>query len=537
MNSIRVRLIVGFIVVATLLLGAFGIYARFELSHNLEQRFAQITHATTTRLAISASHSLWNFDAVGAVSLLQAEMLQSELNAIEVFDNEDKLFAAVLRDEQGHIVITRAAGRAPGIKTEADIFLGARESASSNASGSDGTRDARLGRLVVYFSRAHIDQALHEDAQRWIIEALVIDSLLALALSMSLRMVFSPLRRLRDALFELAQQGGDDAHELTESGRTEFIEVIQAFNQTQRKLQQVMARRLQAEAQAHAAMRKTKQAYADLQSAQQSMLQSDRLASLGALVAGVAHEVNTPVGITLTSASVLRDATTQLQQTLTSGAIRKSDMTAYVSLAVQSTRLIMANAERAAHLIQSFKRVAVDQTSEQRRKYELDLYLDEVMTSLHPMLKKAGVQVSIECAQPVLLDGYPGAMAQVLSNLTINALTHAFVSGAGGMIKIRAEQTGDQVSLHFCDNGCGIPREIIGKIFDPFFTTRRGQGGTGLGLNIVYNIMCKQFGGSITVRSEPNQETCFLLSFPARSPMLEQELPDGGTAFPIGVSE
>lgn len=516
MNSIRIRLIVLFIVVTATTLGVFGMYARFQLSRNLENRFSQLTHATLTRLEISVSEPMWNFDSSGIFSILEAEMLQSEVNAIQVFDSQMRPFVSATRDIQGHIVAGSALDSSKGVSVETDLFRGGQDAVSALPAG---TKRKPLGHVVVYFSRDQIDEALHADAVRWIAEALVIDLVLVLALTLSLGMVFKPLRRLRDALFDLARQTGDEVQELPETERTEFGEVIQGFNQTQRKLKQVMLRHSQAEEAARMAAAKTEQAYAELQSAQQSLLQSEKLASLGSLVAGVAHEINTPVGITLTSASVLLESTEKLQAAMASGSIRKSEIVAYTELASESVQLIISNAERAAHLIQSFKQVAVDQTSEQRRQYALKSYLDEVMASLHPVLRKARAQVTITCPSNIFLDGYPGAMAQVLTNLTMNALTHAFKDEAGGMIEILVEMEDETVCMRFCDNGCGIAPEHIGKIFDPFFTTRRGLGGTGLGLNIVFNIMVKQFGGTITVNSALGKGSCFVLQFPRISPV------------------
>lgn len=519
MNSIRIRLIVLFIVVTATTLTAFGMYARFQLSRTLENRFSQLTHATLKRLEISVSEPMWNFDSSGMFSILEAEMLQTEVNAIQVFDSQMRLFVSAVRDSQGHIVPNPTPEALKGVYIEGDLFRGAHEASPLPA----GAKRKPLGHVVVYFSRDQIDEALRADAVRWIAEALVIDMVLVLALTLSLGMVFKPLRRLRDALFDLARQGGDEVQELPETERTEFGEVIQGFNQTQRKLKQVMLRHSQAEEAARMAANKTEQAYAQLQSAQQSLLQSEKLASLGSLVAGVAHEINTPVGITLTSASVLLESTEKLQKAVASGAVRKSEIVAYAELAAESVQLIVSNAERAAHLIQSFKQVAVDQTSEQRRQYALKTYVDEVMASLHPVLRKARAHVSITCPPTIFLDGYPGAMAQVLTNLTMNALTHAFKSDVGGNIEISADMSGETVSMRFCDDGCGIAPEHIGKIFDPFFTTRRGLGGTGLGLNIVFNIMVKQFGGTITVNSEVGKGSCFVLQFPRVSPEAAQK--------------
>ncbi len=506
MHSIRIRLIVLFIVMTTSILAAFGIYAQALLSRELEQRFEQLQQETISRLAISLPRSLWDLSPASAQRILAAEMLPKEVLAILVVDLDGQQFAQASRDKNSKQIKQGSAPKGPYLSRP--IYRDVDESQA--------TASKLIGKVTVYFTREHIDTALRTNIRRRVLEILVIDLILLFALTISLRMVFIPLAQLRDALFALSRHDGDEVEELVETQRSEFGEVIQGFNQTQRKLKRIMARRRQAE-------EATQQAFVDLQAAQTSLLQSEKMACLGGLVAGVAHEINTPVGIVLTSASVLNDATLHLHKSISNGAIRKSEVVQYMETAQQASQLIMSNAERAATLIQSFKQVAVDQTSELRREYKLKEYIDEITSSLHPALKQSGTQVTVICHNDIVLEGYPGAMAQVLTNLTMNALAHAFIAGDRGQIEILAEQIGPSVRMMFKDNGKGISEDHLGKIFDPFFTTRRGQGGTGLGLNIVFNIINKQFGGTIDVLSKPNNGTCFVLLFPRISPLAEPE--------------
>ncbi|MBY0446149.1 MAG: HAMP domain-containing histidine kinase [Burkholderiales bacterium] len=505
MHSIRIRLIVLFIVITTSILAAFGIYAQALLSRELEQRFEQLQQETISRLAISLPRSLWDLSPASAQRILAAEMLPKEVLGILVIDLDGQQFVQASRDENNKL-LKQWSAKGPYLSRPIYQDVDKPQATASNL----------IGKVTVYFTREHIDTALRENIRRRVLEILVIDLILLFALTISLRMVFIPLAQLRDALFALSRHDGDEVEELVETQRSEFGEVVQGFNHTQRKLKRIMARRRQAE-------EATQQAFTDLQAAQVSLLQSEKMASLGGLVAGVAHEINTPVGIVLTSASVLNDATHLLHKSISNGAIRKSEVIQYMETAQQASQLIMSNAERAATLIQSFKQVAVDQTSEQRRKYQLKEYIDEITSSLHPALKQSGTQVTVICHNDIVLEGYPGAMAQVLTNLTMNALAHAFIAGDKGQIEILAEQIGPSVRMLFKDNGRGISEDHLGKIFDPFFTTRRGQGGTGLGLNIVFNIINKQFGGTIDVLSTPNNGTCFVLLFPCISPLAEPE--------------
>ena len=255
-----------------------------------------------------------------------------------------------------------------------------------------------------------------------------------------------------------------------------------------------------------------------LHATQKQLIAAEKMAALGSLVAGVAHEINTPVGIALTSASTLMDDTLKLRQTMLDVGVRKSDVLAYMDAALEASELILKNAERAALLIQSFKQVAVDQASEARRKYQLKGYLEEVLVSLGPNLKPSQVSITVECPEALELDGYPGALAQVITNLTMNALIHAFGPASTGHIQIAVAVQDAWVTLSFADDGSGIARDNLPKLFEPFFTTKRGQGGTGLGLHIVHNIVTSRLGGSISVASTPGQGTQFVMRFPRVSP-------------------
>jgi len=283
--------------------------------------------------------------------------------------------------------------------------------------------------------------------------------------------------------------------------------ILLAINDiTQRKRQ---------EQETEAAKQRAEQALADLRHAQETLVQSEKMASLGQLVAGVAHEVNTPVGVALTGVTHLADTTRRLRRQFDEGGLKRGELVEYLGTATEVCGLIETNLHRAAELIQSFKQTAVDQTSEERRAFGLRAYLEDVLTSLHPRLKKTPHVVTIDCPDDIAIDGYPGALFQVLTNLVMNALTHAFAEGQAGHLTLTATRpTPGEVELRFTDDGCGIPEKDRSRIFDPFFTTKRGAGGSGLGLHIVYNIVSNRLGGSIRVESEVGRGTTFVLRFP-----------------------
>jgi two-component system NtrC family sensor kinase len=515
MHGIRVRLNVLFVVIVTLVLTISGGYSQFKLNRELEDRYAQLRLGVVTRLQISLPSALWDLDKTKVGSILEAEMLPPDVLAIRVFDASVGMFAGKLRNSDGILVNSSADAKIAGTVVEAPLTF-------RGNGGENGILKAMpVGRVVINFNRDQIDATLRAALTRKVIEIILLDVILTLALSLSLHMVFEPLRQLRDGMFELANSETQEVQELPTHSRDEFGEVIDGFNRIQRKLKSIIEHIRKAEEAAQKSQQETVQAYEDLRQAQNSLLQAERLASLGALVAGVAHEINTPVGITLTSASVLHDATVAIQATVAGGGIKKSDILSYLSTASESSRLILSNADRAAHLIQSFKQIAVDQTSEARRRFDLKQYIDEVIMSLSPRLRQTRVKVEVDCPIDLAIDSYPGAFAQMLTNLTMNALTHAFDNMNEGEIAIKVEVSQGWVILQFADNGKGIVKEHLDKIFDPFFTTKRSHGGTGLGLNIVYNLVVKQFGGTIVVDSELGKGAQFTVRFPQVAPKQE----------------
>jgi ligand-binding sensor domain-containing protein/signal transduction histidine kinase len=255
-----------------------------------------------------------------------------------------------------------------------------------------------------------------------------------------------------------------------------------------------------------------------LKQAQAQLIDAEKMAALGNLVAGVAHDINTPVGIGVTAATHLRDELQRLKNHLLDGRLRRSQLEHFVQVAEQSTVLIHDNLERASGLVRSFKQVAVDQASEQRRQIDLARYLEEILLSLKPSLKHGKVAVRIDCADGIMLETYPGALYQIVANLVLNAINHAYPNAAGGVVEIRARVAGGVLQLSVSDDGCGMEEGIRARVFEPFFTTRRDEGGSGLGLHIVYNLSTELLGGSVRCESRPGEGSTFILQLPLRPP-------------------
>lgn len=264
--------------------------------------------------------------------------------------------------------------------------------------------------------------------------------------------------------------------------------------------------------------KETQDALERLKETQDSLVQSEKLASLGALVGGVAHEINTPIGVALACASHLSDSTRDLSALFAAENMGVSDFEHYLDTATETARLIQTNCERAADLIRSFKQVAVDRTSQERRHFDLATCLSETLASLAPHIRQAGHRVFLTCPDKISMDGFPGAVSQVVTNLVMNSIIHAFEPGQMGKLELAVTaEGGDAVLITYADDGKGIPPSDRPRIFDPFFTTKRGQGGTGLGLHILFNLVTGPLEGAIRLDEDAATGTRFILTLARRA--------------------
>lgn len=279
---------------------------------------------------------------------------------------------------------------------------------------------------------------------------------------------------------------------------------------------------VEAKQQSDSANRDLQSTLRDLHLAKDRLVQSEKLAALGGLVAGVAHELNTPLGNALTTVSALLDSTRVLAGAQASGTLRRSQLESFLSDGVAAGDLVMRNVQRAAHLVESFKQVAVDQSSLQRRVFELHRVVGDTVTMLSPSFKHKPVVLEQDIPESLRLDSFPGQLEQVLTNLLQNAVIHGLGERTVLHVRIHAkvsEQGGRAgVELVCEDDGDGMTQEVVKLAFDPYFTTRFGQGGSGLGLYIVYNLVNSALGGSITLHSAPGQGTRTTLWLPLAAP-------------------
>lgn len=274
--------------------------------------------------------------------------------------------------------------------------------------------------------------------------------------------------------------------------------------------------------QLHEANLALEKSLADLNLAQEHLVQSEKMAALGALVAGVAHEINTPLGIGVTATSYLEEKTRELELLFESRKMTRADFEKYLNTALETSSSTLTNLNRAADLIKSFKQVAVDQTCEERRRFKLKEYIDSLLLSLRPRYKRTRHTITVVCPEDLEVYSFPGAFSQIITNLLINSLIHGFENIEQGNVTIEASAQGDHLLLTFCDNGGGMDSEQVQKVFDPFFTSKRVQDSTGLGMHIVYNLVTGLLHGRIECYSELGQGTTFTIEIP-----INEECTDG----------
>ena len=291
----------------------------------------------------------------------------------------------------------------------------------------------------------------------------------------------------------------------------EVISRNSALEQLNQELEQRVKIRTEELARTNDALQESLQT---LQIAQDQLVQAEKMAALGTLVAGIAHEVNTPVGVAVMAASFLQDQTTSLKDLYVQREMTRSGLESYLKTADDLASSILRNLERAAQQIKNFKQVAVDQTSEEERQFRLKSYIEDLLSSLQPKLRPGRHVVHLHCPDMLEIFSFPGAFSQILTNFIMNSLKHAFSETTQGKIDIDVTASEETLRLRYHDNGRGLTEEERAHIFDPFYTTKRGHGGSGLGLYIVYNLVSQQLRGSIQYESEAGRGTTFLITIP-----------------------
>jgi signal transduction histidine kinase len=335
-------------------------------------------------------------------------------------------------------------------------------------------------------------------------------------------------RQLMRPLVDLSQlmrraESGESNMRATPHGPRDIAEMGIAFNKMMDVLEE---REFQLEQRVQRRTLKLEQANQDLEATlatiknmQTELHRSEKMAALGSLVAGVAHELNTPIGNCVTVASAMKDHAQSLLKEMQDGTMRRSTLERTLADSAEGADMLVRNLDRASELIGSFKRVAVDRSSNLRRHFDLSQNLSEILITLEPMYKKTPFLMQRDLATGIDMDSYPGPLGQVVTNFISNALAHGFDGRDHGTMRLSCRALDeDKVEIAFSDDGIGIPQQYQARVFDPFFTTKLGQGGSGLGMNIVYNIVTGIMGGKIELASSPETGTTFTLTLPRSAP-------------------
>jgi signal transduction histidine kinase len=254
----------------------------------------------------------------------------------------------------------------------------------------------------------------------------------------------------------------------------------------------------------------------NLEATKDQLIESEKMAAIGSLVAGVAHEINTPLGISVTATSLIYDKTKEIEQLLQERALTQKKLKSFTEIVKTSSKMSTTGLERVIVLLQNFKQVAADQIIEEAREINITSYIEEVMSTLASEMKSRNVTCHFTGNDEIMISTIPGALAQVFTNLVTNSVRHGFENAQNGSISIEVIDENDRVCIIYKDNGQGIKKEDINKVFKPFFTTKRNKGGTGLGMNIVYNIINQKLAGNIKLSSEYGTGVVYIIKLPKK---------------------
>lgn len=254
----------------------------------------------------------------------------------------------------------------------------------------------------------------------------------------------------------------------------------------------------------------------NLQLAKDQLVESERMASLGGLVAGITHDVNTPLGVSVTAASFLQERLGNLKTSFEEKSLTTKNMENFINEAEQTANLLLTNLNRASELIASFKQVAVDQTSETEREINLNDYIRDIIKSLKPSFKHSNHEIVVNCPEDLYIRCAPGAIAQIVTNMIVNSLVHGFEDTNDGKITLDVSTDNNTIEMRYRDNGKGLSNDDLDKLFDAFFTTKRGEGGSGLGTHIMYNLVTQSLSGHIEAQSKPGDGLQYTIRFPMK---------------------
>jgi signal transduction histidine kinase len=337
------------------------------------------------------------------------------------------------------------------------------------------------------------------------------------------RSLHKKVKKQTESLFqelEIKKQMEVELKELNEGLEAKVERRTYLLNETNHELEKSMYELQMKQNELKTTNEQLEESIESINAIQKQLIQSEKMAALGNLVAGVAHEINTPLGVAITAVSHIEHQTSEVVKLLNDGKLRKQDFEKYLNLVEKSSNMTMKNLSYAKDLVEKFKNVAVDQQSRKMRRFKIKEYVEDIMISLYPEMKKYDINVKIDGNENLQIETYPGAISQIITNLVINSIKHGYDDSKTLNIDITIKEFDGYIEIVYGDDGVGVDDDIISKLFEPFFTTKRGFGGTGLGLNIVYNLIVDLLKGEIEAFSEGRNEG---LVFKIKIPKIERD--------------
>lgn len=326
--------------------------------------------------------------------------------------------------------------------------------------------------------------------------------------------ILEPILTLAESMQKIA----DEKNYATRVEYTGSNEIAHLFTATNTLLQETQNLTTELELRVLERTKELQESITELQLAQSQLIEAEKMAALGNLVSGVAHEVNTPVGNALTGGSIILREAQMMQKSLEDGSLKRSSMESSLSIVAQSSSLLIKSLTQAAQLIRSFKQISVDQCTNDLREFDLVAYINEIVQTHHNKLKQRGIEVRINAPKNISIYSYPGAFAQIFNNFLNNSLLHAFdTKTSDAKITIDLKEEKGRLQIVFRDNGAGVDEKVQSTIFEPFVTTKRNAGGTGLGMHILYNLVTQKLKGTVTFESKKDEGTSFYINIPTSS--------------------
>ncbi len=525
-----------------LVLGLCLIASLVAMSAWIISRFIQRSTITDARMSVALTSQLLNLAIVPYATDTQIHILQDYMS--ELVGHERGMISYLEVGDGQHVLL--AAGQVPSpLPAPSPIDHLHQVPDVINVRQPILIDNDHVG-FVQYGYTTHALLTYRQELVRNGVIAVIAELLLAiLGVGLLTHHFSTRIHRLNEAFLAIAN--GDYSRRVTPESQDELARLAFLFNRMADALEDRMNALVSSRAESQrlnvtleekvktrtqelsAANLRQEKLISDLRHTQNQLVQSEKLAALGQLVAGIAHELNTPIGNALTIASTLEAQDKSFQQRLQNGPVSRQDFNALLQLHGEAMELLSRSLQRASNMINSFKQVSADQVSGQRRQFALDSVIQETLLYLAPIYRKIQLAIETQIDENILMDSFPGAISQVLSNLLTNAMMHAFEGIAEPRIVLSAKIHERQVCIVFTDNGQGIPVEHQHRVFEPFFTTRMGSGGTGLGLHICYNLITSRLGGQIELQSQPGVGTTFIISLPLVAPRIASPQPASDT--------